>query len=141
MELKPYNLYENYRTDVNIVGIYIAGYEIDDFYKWVESSPEHNLTQYLDKYYKHYLKSIYFDNQTMRNEHMPPHVRSNIMECILNWTYDLYQPQTVKCFTMCNFCNRVCTIGFHYTCIPVCSRVDKHCTECHRKLHNDVLYN
>ena len=116
---------------VNILAIYIEGYHFPHYYHWWESRLGKLLMKILSrKKYKHHWKCVYFDNMICMDEQLDPSMRKNILDCVMNWTYDLHEPENIKCFTVCDRCNRLCTIKFHFDHIPKCQRFGKSCTQC-----------
>ncbi len=113
------------RPDANIVCLYIEGFLFDDFHEWESSKWGKRILKTLGKRrYNNFLKCVYSDNEALTNEPTPNSIKSNNIECIMNWTYALHQSENVKCFT-------VCTIKFQIEHIPQGSMADKDCRDCH----------
>ncbi len=122
---------ELHRPDADVVCIYVEGYLFQDFTHWSNSRWGKRIQKRLSKKkYRNFLKCIFFDNNALTNEPTMPCIRKNLMECMMNWTYDLFEQENVKCFTVCDQCQRMCTIKFHFDCIPICHKTRKQCTDC-----------
>ena len=121
------------REDENsyVIAIYIKGHYFKDFFNWSETVAGKKIMKIFNKKkYSNYLKCVYFDNITLLNEDMELVVRQNTMECIINWTINLDEPENVKCFTICQNCSKFCTVKFYFDQTPMCCKFSKKCVEC-----------
>ncbi len=77
------------------------------------------------------MKCIFIDYTFIDGEIMPMGLRSTTLDCIINWTHDLNQPENIKCYTVCFLCGRYCTVNFNFektiprlqcqaVCCPAC---------------------
>lgn len=112
--------YVIYREQINVVCVYTSVDSVISLNKWVTSPVGAEICNYLfqDRFSNDYLKGLFIDTEHVVDDQLDITLIHNIIDSVQQWTWDLNEPENIKVFTNCIYCQRISTLKFCHSSLP-----------------------
>ena len=108
------------REQTNVVCVYTWVNSVISLNQWTTSPVGAEIWNYLfqDRFSNGYLRGLFIDTEKVLDDQLDLTLIHNIIDSVEQWTWDLHEPENIKVFTTCIYCQSISTLKFCHNTLP-----------------------